>query len=121
MKNYIVYVREIHVVPIKVEAADEFDAIEKARNCEGEWIVKDSEFQETMDSSEWSVELCSEQHTTVGRVDALSKKIDELKMMLSDSSINSELIENGISDLQEEIASITNSFWNEINNGVENA
>ena len=121
MNNYIVYVKEIHNVPIKVLAVDEDDALQKAENLEGDWIIEDSEFEQTMDPSEWVVELCKEQDSDLSRVDSLNKKIDNLKLMLSDGSINEELVRNGIADLEEEILSLNNSLWSEINEGENNA
>jgi hypothetical protein len=123
MKKYVVHVKEIYSIPIKVYAVDKDDALAKASSLDGEWLGE-SEFETTTDISEWVIEACDEADTSLDRADALNQKIDELKLMLSNESLNKELLESGILDLQEEIVSLNNSLWiekNEINDGEDNA
>jgi hypothetical protein len=59
MKEFIVHVKEVHYSPFKVKAKSREDAIMKVREGEGDALeIKNYEsYSETLDSSEWMVEV----------------------------------------------------------------
>lgn len=56
MAKYVVYVREIWVQGVAVEAQDKLEAIAKVEEGEGEYLPNDLEYSDTRDKSEWTVE-----------------------------------------------------------------
>jgi hypothetical protein len=58
MKTFIVHMREVHSVPVRVEAEDEAEAIEKVQDGEGDYldIHNYDSYIETAHSATWTVE-----------------------------------------------------------------
>jgi hypothetical protein len=54
MTTYYVHKREVHVSTVRVEAASEAEAIEKAKGDDGEEVM--CEYSHTLDSDTWTVE-----------------------------------------------------------------
>ena len=52
MKKYIVYAREVHIQPYRVEAESKTDAIAGVLNGHGEFIEEKGEFSHLLDTME---------------------------------------------------------------------
>lgn len=60
MTIYRVFVREVHVQGVVVEAEDENQAIEKVGNGEGCYENDALEYSDTMETSTWTTELATD-------------------------------------------------------------
>lgn len=56
MTKYFVYVREVHVQTVEVEAKDEDEAIDKVKDGEGEYLDDALEYSHCLDADTWTVE-----------------------------------------------------------------
>jgi len=57
MKKYAVYIREIHVQLVYVDAESTEDAIVRIRGGEGDYVDNSLEYSSTCDPSTWEVEV----------------------------------------------------------------
>lgn len=56
MSEFIVYVREVWIQAVKIEAATKTDAIEMVANGEGETLDGELEYSHTLDTDTWEAE-----------------------------------------------------------------
>lgn len=56
MKTFTVFVREVHVQEIKVEAKDAEDAMQRVARGEGDAVDNSLEYSHTLDRDTWTAE-----------------------------------------------------------------
>ena len=55
---YMVNMREVHIQPVRIEASSSEEAIEKVKEGEGEYVDNALEYNHTLSSEYWTVDLC---------------------------------------------------------------
>lgn len=56
MKTYLVYVEEIQIKPVEIEAESEYDAQRRVRALEGNWDTYNDRDGGWINEGEWEVE-----------------------------------------------------------------
>tara|TARA_R110002020_G_scaffold50716_6_gene143172 strand:+ start:37620 stop:38000 length:381 start_codon:yes stop_codon:yes gene_type:complete len=120
MNKYIVYVKEVHEVPIEVYALSKDGARNKALNLDGEWLHDEIAFDDCLSPETWRVEmlkpssednnLTREQYIK-NRITLCEAHIHELKEGEPSSIMKMDLLTSCVSDLKEELALINSDEW----------
>tara|TARA_B100000131_G_scaffold310511_1_gene342289 strand:- start:3217 stop:3603 length:387 start_codon:yes stop_codon:yes gene_type:complete len=120
--KYIVYVKEVHEVPIEVFASDKNHARSRAFNLEGTWLHDEISFDDCLDPETWRVEEVMQPNeydetTRIGyiksRIDLCKKQIKELEETEPSSVMKANLLEICLNDLAEELSLVESKEWKE--------